>query len=76
MGRTLEPDGDEVAGRPLVVEVGQRLPLGDDQQVEPAVVVEVADGHPEAGDLQQAPAESETSGQPPAVPSKSWAGMA
>ena len=32
-----------MVGGSLVVEVRERLPLGDDQHVEPAVVVEVAD---------------------------------
>src|SRR5260370_39544122 len=35
----LELESDEVAGRPFVMKICQGLPLGDDQQVEPAIVV-------------------------------------
>ena len=41
----LQAEGDEMAGvLGPVVEVGQGLVLGEDQGVDPAVVVEVADG--------------------------------
>src|SRR5262249_30983410 len=41
-----ETKRDEMATRGPVVDVSQGRVLGDDQQVEPAVVVEVADGKP------------------------------
>src|SRR5262249_52972701 len=52
-GGSFELKGDEVPGRPLVVEIGQGLAIGDDQQVEPAVVVKVAGGQAttDPGDL-------------------------
>src|SRR5262249_57417053 len=45
-GGSLEGEGQEVAGggSRLVVEQGQRGALGDDQDVDAAVVVDVADG--------------------------------
>ena len=78
-GGPFEAEGEEVAARGPVVEIGQGRVLGDDQEVEPAVVVEVADGQPAAdagdrpggagrlGDVDQAA---------PRAPARSWAGIA
>ena len=79
-GNALEPEGDRVAGGGLVVHVGQGFVLGEKQQVDPAVVVQVADGQP-ASEPRYLPGRTrrgrETSSSFPApVPRKSWAGMA
>ncbi len=59
---------------PSVVEIGQRFALGDDHQVEPAVVVEVADGQATA-DARYLPgcagARETSINRPPCSPSKS-----
>ena len=43
-----EPERQRAAALGPVVEVGQRAVLGEDQEVDPAVVVEVAGGQPAA----------------------------
>ena len=79
--RPLEAEGHEVARpRRLVVEGDQRLVLRDDQDVDAAVVVEVADGQPaaDAGHLPRGPGprRRRRSAGRSAPPSRSCAGIA
>ena len=78
-GGPFEEEGEGVSPLGPVVEIGQGSVLGDDQEVEPAVVVEVADGQPpaDAGVDQGGPADSETWTEAALPwPARSWAGIA
>ena len=72
--------GSSTTARPgLVVEVRERPVLRDEDQVNPAVVVEVAGGEPRAtrATCQGGPAERVAStSRPPSSPRRSWAGIA